>query len=222
MIIQIYAFTDIETALAAVELGVDHIGFVAGKYDVVHGELDFADARRLADALAGRAMRVALTMAIDADEILRMVDAVQPDIVHISTDIDDLGPEVMANLRSRLPASVRLMKALPVDDESSIAAARRFEPVSDLLLLDTKVYGLPGIGASGRTHDWSISRRIVQSVRIPVILAGGLSPENVAEAIAAVRPWGVDSNTATNTPDSPVIKDVSRIRAFVQAAMSAP
>lgn len=222
MIIQIYAFTDIETALAAVELGVDHIGFVAGKYDVVHGELDFAAARRLADALAGRATRVALTMAIDADEILRMVDAVQPDIVHISTDIDDLGPDAMANLRSRLPASVRLMKALPVDDESSIAAARRFEPVSDLLLLDTKVYGLPGIGASGRTHDWSISRRIVQSVRIPVILAGGLSPENVAEAIAAVRPWGVDSNTATNTPDSPVIKDVSRIRAFVQAAMSAP
>ena len=89
--------------------------------------------------------------------------------------------------------------------------------MSDWFLLDTKVRGLPGVGASGLTHDWRISRRIVESVGIPVILAGGLSAENVAGAIEAVQPWGVDSNTATNAPGSPVEKDLDRIRAFVAA-----
>lgn len=221
MIIQIYALTDIEQAQRAAEMGVDHIGFVAGRYGVVHGELSFAEARKLADSLPPRTIRVALTMAESVDEILRMADAVQPDIVHVSSDTDCVGPGAMASLRKRLPVTTRLMKALPVDDEGSIDVARRFAQTSDLLLLDTKVHGLAGVGASGRTHDWRISRRIVESVSVPVILAGGLSPENVAASIEAVRPWGVDSNTATNLPGSSVAKDMERIRAFVSAARGA-
>jgi phosphoribosylanthranilate isomerase len=76
---------------------------------------------------------------------------------------------------------------------------------------------MPGIGATGRLHDWDISRRIVENVSVPVILAGGLSPENVADAMQAVQPWGVDSNTHTNLPGSHVEKDMARIQAFVNA-----
>ena len=220
MIIQIYAFTDIAQAVEAAEMGVDHIGFIAGDYGLVSGELSFTEARRLAQALPPHASRVALTMAVQVDEILRMADAVQPDIVHISTDLEDVGVEAMRRLRGELPASVRLMKAIHVEGEESLAAARRFAPVSDLLLLDTKVGGMPGIGATGRLHDWSISQRIVESVPIPVILAGGLSPANVAEAMQAVQPWGVDSNTHTNLDGSPVEKDMQRIRDFVAAVRS--
>jgi phosphoribosylanthranilate isomerase len=220
MIIQIYAFTDIAQAVEAAEMGVDHIGFIAGDYGLVSGELSFTEARRLAQSLPSQIVRVALTMAVQVDEILRMADTVGPDIVHISTDLEDVGIEAMKRLRSELPASVRLMKAIHVDGEESIAAARRFAPVSDLLLLDTKVGGMPGIGATGRLHDWNISRRIVESVPIPVILAGGLSPENVADAMQAVQPWGVDSNTHTNVSGSPVEKDMDRIRAFVAAVRS--
>jgi phosphoribosylanthranilate isomerase len=93
--------------------------------------------------------------------------------------------------------------------------------VSDLLLLDSKGRGLPGVGASGLTHDWSISRRIVAAVPLPVILAGGLAAANVADAIRAVRPAGVDSNTATNLPGDPVAKDLGRIREFVAAVRAA-
>ncbi|MBL8058956.1 MAG: phosphoribosylanthranilate isomerase, partial [Anaerolineales bacterium] len=208
-------------AVAAAEMGVDQIGFVAGDYGVVHGELSFADARRLAQALPAGTTRVALTMATQVDEILRMAAAVEPDIIHISTDLEDVGVAAMAELRRRLPAAVKLMKALAVGGEESLAAARRFAPVSDLFLLDSKGHGLPGIGASGLTHDWSISRRIVEAVNIPVILAGGLSAANVAEAIQAVRPAGVDSNTATNVPGDPVAKDLARLRAFVAAVRGA-
>ena len=220
MIIQIYAFTDIAQAVEAAEMGVDHIGFIAGDYGLVAGELSFVEAHRLAEALPPNTVRVALTMAVQVDEILRMAAAVQPDVVHISTDLEDVGVAAMQRLRRELPQSIRLMKAIHVAGEESIEQASRFAQVSDLLLLDTKVSGMPGIGATGRLHDWRISRRIVESVPIPVILAGGLSPENVAEAMQAVQPWGVDSNTHTNCKGSPVEKDMQRIQTFVDAVRS--
>jgi phosphoribosylanthranilate isomerase len=222
MIIQIYAFTDIKQALTAAELGVNQIGFVAGDYGVVHGELSFDQAQDLAAALPSGVQSVALTMATEVGEILRMTAAVKPDILHISTDLYDVGVEKMADLRKQLPQSVQVMKAVPVGDETSIALAVEFAPVSDLLLLDTKGLGMPGVGASGQTHDWRISRQIVQSVNIPVILAGGLNPANVRAAIAAVRPWGVDSNTGTNIPNDPVKKDMDLVRSFVDAVQQPP
>ncbi|MCX6068640.1 MAG: phosphoribosylanthranilate isomerase, partial [Chloroflexi bacterium] len=121
----------------------------------------------------------------------------------------------------RLPPSVKLMKAIPVGGQESLQMAIDFAAVSDVLLLDTKVAGMPGVGVTGRTHDWAISRQIVAVVSIPVILAGGLSPNNVAEAIRLVQPWGVDSNTATNIPGDLEKKDMARVQAFVRAARGA-
>lgn len=217
MIIQIYAFTVIAEAVQAAEFGVDQVGFVAGKYDLVPGELSFREARALRDALPDHTAAVALTMATDPEEILRMVDAVNPDIVHISTDVEDVPEETMALLKRTLPPTIKLMKALPVGGEESLVLAQRFEPVSDMLLLDTKIISMPGVGATGHVHDWTISRRIVEEVSIPVILAGGLSAENVGNAIQVVGPWGVDSNTHTNVPGDSVKKDMERIADFIAA-----
>ncbi len=221
MIIQIYAFTDPKTAVTAVNMGVNHIGFVAGKYNVVPAELTFEEARGIVDALPKGATAVALTMAEDVDEILRMAAAVQPHIIHVSSDVELVPVEMMRELRSRLDKNIRLMKAIPVEDEASIALAREFAAVSDLLLLDTKRPDFPGVGATGFTHDWSVSRRIVQAVKIPVIMAGGLTAENVGAAMREIEPWGVDSNTSTNVPGSNVDKDLDRIRAFATAVNTA-
>ena len=221
MIIQIYAFTDPKTAAAAVDMGVDHIGFVAGKYNEVPAELSFEEARAIVAALPGKATAVALTMSKDVDEILRMVAAVQPHIVHISSDLELVPVETMRELHTRLDGKVRLMKAIPVENESSIAIAREFAQVSDLLLLDTKHPDFPGVGATGFTHDWSVSRRIVESVNIPVIMAGGLTPENVGAAMREIKPWAVDSNTSTNVPGNNVDKDLGRIKAFIDAIRAA-
>ena len=221
MIIQIYAFTKISDALAAVEAGVDQIGFVAGKYGVVHGELSFSEAYALVSALPSGIRKVALTMSTDVAEISRMVAAVEPDIVHISTEPDEVDIAAMLQLRKHIPSHVGLMKAISVEDEQSIALAKRFAAVSDLLLLDTHVRGLPGVGATGKTHDWNISRQIIESVDVPVILAGGLTPENVAEAIAITHPWGVDLNTSTNKTGDLVQKDLDRIASFVKAVRGA-
>ena len=206
-----------ETTVAAVELGVNNIGFVAGRYGIVHGELSFSEAREIVVSLPKRATSIAITMSEDVEEILRMASEVKPDIVHISTNVDCVDVEAMRYLRSQLDADIRLMKAISVGDEKSILLSQQFAAVSDLLLLDTKRSGFPGVGATGFTHDWNISRRIVESVDIPVIMAGGLTAENVCDAIREIHPWGVDSNTSTNVTGSFVEKDLQRIAAFVDA-----
>jgi phosphoribosylanthranilate isomerase len=220
IVTQIYAATSVADALKMVELGVDQVGFVAGDYGEVYGELTFAQARAIVDAVGGRATTSALTMSTDINEILRMVDAVQPGIVHISSDMEAVHVPAMRQLRPLLPSGTLLMKAIHVAGPESIKAAQAFAALADILLLDTKVTGMPGVGATGVTHDWSISREIVRLIgpRAKVILAGGLVPGNVADAIRAVRPWGVDSNTGTNLPGDPVTKDWAKVAAFVTEA----
>jgi len=223
MIVQIYAATSVADALKMVNLGVDQIGFVAGDYGEVHGELTFNQARDIVDAIAGKASSSALTMSTDITEILRMATAVNPDIIHISTDTEAVDVAAMQQLRQSLPDHILLMKAIHVTNAESINDALRFVDVSDILLLDTKIEGMPGVGATGVTHDWNISRQIIEqaSRKVKVVLAGGLVPNNVAAAIEATHPWGVDSNTGTNLPNDPVAKDWVKIEAFVEQAKQA-
>ncbi|GAB4434270.1 MAG: phosphoribosylanthranilate isomerase [Anaerolineae bacterium] len=220
IVTQIYAATSVADALKMVDLGVEQVGFVAGDYGEVHGELTFAQAREIVDALRGRAVSSALTMSTNIKEIARMVEAVQPDIVHISSDTEAVSMPAIRQLRTLLSRNVLLMKAIQVDGPESIKAAQGFAALVELLLLDTKVAGMPGVGATGLTHDWSISREIVRRIgpRAKVILAGGLVAGNMAEAIRTVRPWGVDSNTGTNLAGDPVAKDWAKVAAFVAAA----
>ena len=220
MIIQIYAITTPKEAVEFAQMGVDHIGFVAGRYDLVPGELDFVEARAICDAVSSQATKVALTMSTDVEEILRMAEAVKPDILHISSDLDDVPEKALEEIRKRLNPHIKLMKAIPVGGVESLEYSRRFASLSDLLLLDTKMNNMPGVGATGRLHDWGISRQIVESCDIPVILAGGLSAENVSDAIKQVNPWGVDSNTHTNLAGDPVLKDPRRVAEFITAVRS--
>jgi phosphoribosylanthranilate isomerase len=108
-----------------------------------------------------------------------------------------LGLEDAATLKGKLPG-ILLMRSIPVIGEVSIDIARSYEGIADFLLLDGHQVYDRQIGALGVTHDWNISRRIAELVRTPVILAGGLGPDNVADAIKAVRPAGVDSKTKTD------------------------
>lgn len=220
-IVQVYAFTDGLTAASAVDAGVDHIGFVAGEYGLVPGELSFAQAHTICEAIDGLAHSVALTMAVDVVEILRMAEAVRPDYVHISTDLWDVGPAAIRRLCDEWQGAIGLMKAIPVGAGETLAQVEAFADLCDYLLLDTKVEGMPGVGATGQTHDWAVSRQIADRYPRKVLLAGGLTPANVAAAVEAVRPAGVDSNTSTNRPGDPVVKDLARIQAFVQVARRA-
>jgi phosphoribosylanthranilate isomerase len=122
----------------------------------------------------------------------------------------------MQALKTAFP-DVLIMRAIPVLGEESVELARAYRNVVDLVLLDSHDPGDRQIGARGCTHDWRISRRIVDEVGIPAILAGGLEADNVGAAIVAVRPAGVDSKTKTDLADGSG-KDLEKVRRFVDAA----
>lgn len=107
--------------------------------------------------------------------------------------VDHLPHNELMKLREKLPA-IKLVQVIHVLDEYSIEEALSVQNDVDALLLDS---GNPGLkvkelGGTGRTHNWEISRKIVEEANIPVFLAGGLNPENVLEAIMTVQPYGLD------------------------------
>lgn len=218
MKVQIYTMQTPDEAIAAARFGVDHIGVTPSDRGLP-GEIDNATARAIFEALPAGVKKVALSVDSDLDAIEAMVRAVQPDILHLCGLRGAVPPDAVRALRARLPG-VEIMQAISVGGPQALDDARSYHAVADYLLLDTQAPHIGGIGASGVTHDWSLSRAIVAESPIPVILAGGLSPENVADAIRAVRPWGVDSLTHTNQPlpGGGFRKDLARVRAFVAAA----
>jgi phosphoribosylanthranilate isomerase len=126
----------------------------------------------------------------------------------------------LGQLREQL-SPTPLMLTVPVLGEEDLVEATRLAEVADYLLLDSS-HPLTGIvGATGLVHDWNVSARIVASARCPVILAGGLGPDNVADAITQVRPAGVDSETRTSSDSDRRRKDLAKVEAFIDQARAA-
>jgi phosphoribosylanthranilate isomerase len=220
MKIQIYTMQTVDEALDVIAQGVDHVGITPSNIGLP-GEVDLDSARGIVEAVGDSAVVVALTVESNLDAVVAMVQTVRPGILHLSGLENSILPEGIHALRLRLP-NLPIMQAVSVSGPGSLDTALAYEEVVDYLILDTQSPDIAGIGASGETHDWDVSRKIVEQAKIPVILAGGLSPENVAEAIRTVQPWGVDSLTHTNKylPDGSFRKDLERVRQFVSAAKS--
>ena len=221
MRIQIYTIQTIEEAKSVVAAGADHIGVTPSNIGLP-GEVDFETARAIIDEVSNSAICVALSVESNLDSIETMVQEVRPDILQLCGPENILFPDSIVSLRDRLP-NLAIMQAVSVSGPEALNVALAYQEVADYLILDSQSSDIVGIGASGETHDWNVSREIVRQVRIPVILAGGLSPENVAEAIRIVKPWGVDSLTHTNLslPGGKFRKDIDRIQQFVTAAKGA-
>jgi phosphoribosylanthranilate isomerase len=218
MLTQIYEVSTPEEARSICAIGVDHIGILVGRGEFPR-ELPLQAAETIAAVVRPPSKLSALFLTADISLIQIWARKLQPAIVHLGAAPELLSPEDAATLKGKLPGML-LMRSIPVIGEISIDIARSYEGIADFLLLDSHRETDRQIGALGVTHDWTISRRIVELVRTPVILAGGLGPENVADAIRAVRPAGVDSKTKTDRNDSHQ-KDLDRVRRFYEAARAA-
>lgn len=218
MKVQIYTMQSVQEALDVASLGVDHLGLTPS-YTGLPGEIDFHTAREIVEAVGNAAVCVALTVESEIREIIRMVKAVQPDILHLCSLENSFLPDDVKRLRDQLP-DLPIMQAVSVSGPAAVNVALSYREVADYLILDTQAPDIAGIGASGDTHDWNVSQMIVQELDLPVILAGGLSPGNVSEAIRIVQPWAVDSLTHTNSylPDGGFHKDLDEVRQFVEQA----
>ena len=127
--------------------------------------------------------------------------------------VDRLNTGNYLEIRASIPC-VKIVQVIHVQDETAIEKAIRVESYVDAVLLDSGNPDLPikELGGTGRTHNWDISKEIVDSIETPVFLAGGLNPENIGEAIEKVRPFGVDVCNGVRTDGK---LDGEKLRKFI-------
>lgn len=180
-------------SIAEAELAVSHGAAALGLVSAMPsgpGVVDDAIIREVAAWARGRARSFLLTSRTDPSAIAEQLEQLQPETVQL---VDALPVGSHRELR-RLVPSVRQVQVIHVRSEADVADALRIAPHVDELLLDSgnPSLAVKELGGTGRTHDWSLSARIVRESPVPVWLAGGLRAENAAEAIATVRPHGLD------------------------------
>ena len=218
MIIQIYTIQSKTEALELVNLGVDNIGLTPASIGLP-GEISPDLAKDIFENVKAK-HNIALSVSNKISEIVEMCLFVKPDVLHLCGEPGNLSDEeinlIKTKISSEIP-NIKIMQAVSVDNWDAVNVAIKFSKLADFLILDTSTKDVEGIGASGAIHDWNISKTIVDSVSIPVILAGGLSPDNVSDAIARVKPWGVDSLTHTNkyNIDGSFVKDLGKVNQFI-------
>ena len=207
MRVKVCGITRSEDAELAVELGAWAIGFIL--WDRSPRAADPAVAAGIAAALRRRVEPVGVFVNATLDEIAHAADALQ--LTHVQLHGDE-GPAFCAEVARRTGAKV--IKAIRVGDASDFQELERFH--TDFHLLDAAARGLRG--GSGQTWDWGLASQ--RARKVPVILSGGLTADNVAAGIAAVRPYAVD--VASGVEAAPGVKDPEKLAAFFAAAAPAP
>lgn len=189
-------------------IGVDNIGLAP-----FPDNLDMEKARKILNSLEN-ANGLALTHSSSVGRVVKVAEKVDPDIFHLAQSREELPISSLAEIRKKYPG-LKLMRSVYVESRDDVDLAQRYDDLVDYILLDTKEGDR--LGVTGKTHNWEISREITKSVKSPVILAGGLSPDNVEQAIKQVRPEGVDSKTKTDMPDSEE-KNPAKVKEFMERA----
>lgn len=198
---------------AVVAADADAAGFISGTTHFSEDELDVERARRLSRLAPSSIERVLVTHLTDADAILRRADRIGVDCIQLHGLIS---LDTVRAVR-RGAAGRRVIRAVHVTGPEAVGAAVRAAPNCDGIVLDSR--SAHRLGGTGRTHDWTISARIVELFAgsdFPVMLAGGLHPGNVAAAIETVGPAWVDVNSGVD--DSRGDKDPAACCEFVRAA----
>ncbi|MFB6163738.1 MAG: phosphoribosylanthranilate isomerase [Haloarculaceae archaeon] len=193
---------------AAVAAGADAVGVTAEVTVDTPREIPVERAAELVAAVPPFVTSVLVTMPESVERAVELVDRVEPDAVQLHGTLE---PEEIAAVRERTPVSVLAAVDAEGDDAGAYAAA------ADALLVDS--VDEQGGGGTGQTHDWTRTRELVADLDVAVVLAGGLTPENVAEAVATVRPFAVD--VASGVEDGGGVKDHDAVRAFVERAARA-
>jgi phosphoribosylanthranilate isomerase len=193
----------------AVIAGADAVGFVVEIDDSRHS-ISTGQAADLISQVPIYTKSVAVIAPVDVDEAVRLAAQTKADVLQLH---GSLAPKNLAELKSRVHQ--KLIAAVAANKGGK--EAMRFGMVVDAILLDTMVNGK--LGGRGSVHDWDLSAEIVRSLRVPVILAGGLHPGNVAAAIEKVRPYAVDVSSGLETDGK---KDPQNILSFIREVRACP
>ncbi len=216
-LIQIAGVIDRAECDALTAAGVTWLGFPL-RLDVHTPDLSEADAAALLAALPAGVHGVVITYLDQADAIVAFLRSLGARCVQLH------GPITLGELRRlrELEPKLFIIKSLVVRADNATDLQNQVQETAawvDAFITDTFDASSGASGATGLTHDWRVSRALTEVSPKPVILAGGLNPDNVAAAIAAVRPAGVDVHTGVEAPDGR--KDMAKVQAFIAAARAA-
>jgi phosphoribosylanthranilate isomerase len=197
----------------AVRSGADAVGFICGTTHYSEDALTPEAARSLVKRTPPYVSTVLVTHLSSSQEISDLADIVGVDTIQVH-GLVPLGvvADVFRTARGR-----RITRALHVTGGESLSAARQLVGVCDAVHLDSRTE--ERLGGTGLTHDWSVSRRIREELvesSVPVILAGGLNPENLDDALRVVHPYAVDVNSGVESMAGD--KDPEKLRAFMAVA----
>lgn len=209
--VKICGIRSLEDALASVAAGADTLGFHVGLVGA-RAPLESGSAAKIIAELPDSVSSVMVTSVVEPERLIELARTTAAKTLQL---YGDATPETILAVKKALP-SVHVWKVLNVADENSITDAKKYEQSADAIALDTFNKETGVRGGTGKTHDWNISRKIVESISIPIVLAGGLTPDNVAEAIKTVRPYAVDVNSGVSNTDG--TKDLEKVRKFVERA----
>ena len=187
--IKICCISTLAEAQLAIRHGAAALGLVS-EMPSGPGVIDEAQIVQIAAAVPPPVATFLLTSKTDLAEIIAQQRRCRTSTIQLC---DRLTRGTHRDLRAALPG-VSIVQVIHVNGEEAITEALEAAPEVDAILLDSGNQNLPvkQLGGTGRTHDWSLSRRIREAVEVPVFLAGGLNPANAAEAFRQVRPFGLD------------------------------
>lgn len=215
--VKVCGVQSLEDAFACVAAGADAIGMLVG-VRISPRCISVARAKAIVFGLPPLVTPVIVMMPSSAEEVVEAGRQIRPGAIQLHGEEP---PELLRRIKGQLPWA-RLIKTIHVDPdgraatESTVAKAKAYEGSADAILLDTLS---PSYGGTGRTHDWAASAEVVKALDVPVLLAGGLSPANVADAVRTVRPFAVD--VSSGVEDGHRRKDGQKVREFVANAKEA-
>jgi phosphoribosylanthranilate isomerase len=200
---------DLDTAVAA---GADAVGFVVGVASSPRN-LSLVEAERLIRQVPPFVKSVLVTAPKSLDE-LEMYEKLNPDAFQVHCE----NMYVVASVRLKLP-NITLIGVVNAHYNDAVNTAVKMAQLADAVLIDSSVNGK--FGGTGVTHNWELSRQIKQAIHPkPLILAGGLNPENVADAVNIVEPYAVD--VSSGVEKQPGIKDHRKMVKFIKNAKRMP
>ncbi len=208
--VKICCISSLKEARQAIAAGADALGLV-GEMPSGPGTLDDELIRMIAAAVPPPVATFLLTQRTEAESIAEHAQYCGVNTVQIVNHID---PAEYPRLTNHLPASIRRVQVIHVENDRALELIDAYSKYVDAFLLDSgrPSADIPELGGTGRVHDWRVSAEFVQRSPVPVFLAGGLHPGNIAVAIHQVRPYGVDLCSGVRTEDE---LDVDKLRDFM-------
>lgn len=216
-LIQIAGVIDQAEAELLVKCGVRYLGFPL-RLPVHREDLSEGEAAAIIRNLRSPARAVLITYLNQAGEIVEFCRSLGASIVQLHGEID---ASELRSIKERDP-KLAIIKSLVIGlhpVEQLLDLVQRMASYVDAYITDTFDPKTGACGATGKTHDWAVSRQLIRYSPRPVILAGGLTPGNVRDAILAVQPAGVDAHTGLEDPSGR--KSREKVKQFVSAAQEA-